>query len=429
MRDERTRRGGAVVAGLVAMCATAVRGQCEPDFLPVTDDFNNGAVHALTEHNGALYAGGSFTATASSANVNRVARWDGSNWHPLGAGLGPGILPDTTRPVGALCSFAGGLIAGGSFGSAGGSAIQRIARWDGTAWHPLGTGVNGPVNALHVYDGHLIAGGKFTTAGGAPANLIARWNGTTWSALHTGMSGGVAELRAIEALTVYNGELVASGYFDFAGGVPASSVARWNGQNWQNLGTGITFARGGIGLRALCVHDGWLIAGGNASQIVGVSVNRVARWNGTVWEPLGSGLGSHVYAAASYAGDLYVGGAFITAGGNQAFYFARWDGTQWGAASTGTTDDVRALTHHNGKLIVGGDFLGAGALSSRRWARWGCDSCYPDCNASGSLTVADFGCFQSKYVLGDPYADCNASGTLTVADYGCFQGKYVLGCP
>ncbi|MFM9995994.1 MAG: M12 family metallo-peptidase [Phycisphaerales bacterium] len=55
--------------------------------------------------------------------------------------------------------------------------------------------------------------------------------------------------------------------------------------------------------------------------------------------------------------------------------------------------------------------------------------CYPDCNGSGTLTVADFGCFQGKYVLGDLYADCNTSGTLTVADFGCFQGKYVLGCP
>ncbi|MFM9997154.1 MAG: hypothetical protein ACKVU4_15300 [Phycisphaerales bacterium] len=56
-------------------------------------------------------------------------------------------------------------------------------------------------------------------------------------------------------------------------------------------------------------------------------------------------------------------------------------------------------------------------------------TCYPDCNESGNLTVADFGCFQGKYVLGDLYADCNASGALTVADFGCFQGKYVLGCP
>ncbi len=55
--------------------------------------------------------------------------------------------------------------------------------------------------------------------------------------------------------------------------------------------------------------------------------------------------------------------------------------------------------------------------------------CYPDCNADGALTVADFGCFQTKFVLGDPYADCNASGTLTVADFGCFQSAFVGGCP
>ncbi|MFM9994599.1 MAG: M12 family metallopeptidase [Phycisphaerales bacterium] len=54
---------------------------------------------------------------------------------------------------------------------------------------------------------------------------------------------------------------------------------------------------------------------------------------------------------------------------------------------------------------------------------------YPDCNASGSLTVADFGCFQTKYVLGDPYADCNADAGLSIADFGCFQNKYVVGCP
>ncbi|MFM9997196.1 MAG: hypothetical protein ACKVU4_15515 [Phycisphaerales bacterium] len=57
------------------------------------------------------------------------------------------------------------------------------------------------------------------------------------------------------------------------------------------------------------------------------------------------------------------------------------------------------------------------------------ETCYPDCNQDASLGAADFGCFQSKYVLGDPYADCNASGSLTVADFGCFQAQFVVGCP
>jgi hypothetical protein len=57
------------------------------------------------------------------------------------------------------------------------------------------------------------------------------------------------------------------------------------------------------------------------------------------------------------------------------------------------------------------------------------EGCYPDCNADSALTVADFGCFQTKFVAGDPYADCNADGVLTVADFGCFQTKFVAGCP
>jgi hypothetical protein len=56
-------------------------------------------------------------------------------------------------------------------------------------------------------------------------------------------------------------------------------------------------------------------------------------------------------------------------------------------------------------------------------------ACYPDCTGEGSLTIADFGCYQSKFVAGDPYADCNASGTLTIADFACFQGSFVAGCP
>ncbi len=68
--------------------------------------------------------------------------------------------------------------------------------------------------------------------------------------------------------------------------------------------------------------------------------------------------------------------------------------------------------------------LGFGIVLNRT-----CPACYPDCNKSQTLTVADFTCFQTKFVAGDPYADCNQSGTLTVADFTCFQTKFVQGCP
>jgi hypothetical protein len=57
------------------------------------------------------------------------------------------------------------------------------------------------------------------------------------------------------------------------------------------------------------------------------------------------------------------------------------------------------------------------------------NTCYADCNASGTLTIADFGCFQLQFVISELYADCNASGTFTIADFSCFQGSFAAGCP
>ena len=36
---------------------------------------------------------------------------------------------------------------------------------------------------------------------------------------------------------------------------------------------------------------------------------------------------------------------------------------------------------------------------------------------------------RTKFVAGDPYGDCNADGQLTVADFGCFQTRFVAACP
>jgi hypothetical protein len=57
------------------------------------------------------------------------------------------------------------------------------------------------------------------------------------------------------------------------------------------------------------------------------------------------------------------------------------------------------------------------------------EPCYPDCNADGQLTIADFACFQTRFGAGLRYADCNDDGNLTIADFGCFQSRFANGCP
>jgi hypothetical protein len=56
-------------------------------------------------------------------------------------------------------------------------------------------------------------------------------------------------------------------------------------------------------------------------------------------------------------------------------------------------------------------------------------TCYADCNGDGALNLSDFGCYQTKFALGDPYADCNQDTVLNLSDFGCFQTKFALGCP
>ena len=55
--------------------------------------------------------------------------------------------------------------------------------------------------------------------------------------------------------------------------------------------------------------------------------------------------------------------------------------------------------------------------------------CGADCNADGVLNLADFGCFQTRFALGEPYADCNGDGILNLADFGCFTTRFSIGCP
>ena len=56
-------------------------------------------------------------------------------------------------------------------------------------------------------------------------------------------------------------------------------------------------------------------------------------------------------------------------------------------------------------------------------------ACYADCNGDGAANLADFGCFQTKFALGEGYADCNGDGVLNLSDFGCFTTRFAQGCP
>ncbi len=75
------------------------------------------------------------------------------------------------------------------------------------------------------------------------------------------------------------------------------------------------------------------------------------------------------------------------------------------------------------RSVVGVSHTASGSLHAFLWRR-----SLADCDASGSLTIDDFVCFQTLYAIGDPKADCDASGQLDIDDFICFQTAYAIGC-
>jgi hypothetical protein len=180
--------------------------------------------------------------------------------------------------------------------------------------------VDNAVYALAVSGSDMYAGGDFTHAGGVAANLIAKWNGTSWSALGSGMNA-TGFSPSVRALAVSGTNLYAGGYFTTAGGVAANNIAKWNGSSWSALGSGTDWDVG-----ALAVWGSDLYVGGSFSMAGAVAANGIAKWDGSNWSALGSGIGAGyagVFALAVSGNDLYVGGAFTRAGSKASAYLAR----------------------------------------------------------------------------------------------------------
>ncbi len=141
---------------------------------------------------GNLYVGGNFThalnADGTEVEANRVAMWNGTVWTNLGEGTtGSGFGWDNVYQM-TQCNdgyiYAVGDFTNIGFRTAGGPAANGFARWDGTNWYPVGAGLGGEVRAITINTNHndIYVGGRFWHGlheDGSVAHTwcVARWNG------------------------------------------------------------------------------------------------------------------------------------------------------------------------------------------------------------------------------------------------------------
>ena len=398
--------GALFAAGLMDMQGRVARFDGQAWHI-VGGDFD-GEVAALGSYRGVLIAGGNFR-NCQGVACGYVARWNGTTWESLGSG----IDPTDYAGVSAIETYGDRLIVGGWFMSCGFVATPGLAAWDGSSWSALPGMEAAYVNDLMVMDGKLHVAGSFAGHYGA----VAHWDGTTWTTDEldqwvlglasfkgrlTAVGGfygagcpnpkhftGVATLGPngwdglerwepsmhglahnagaadVSSAVLFRGDLVVAGTIGLAGDGSAWKripiPARWDGQSWQSVGNGSACSR---------------IVESVGSDLIAAGFMGIARFDGSEWRPMGSGLTGFPCAIAEYQGKIYVGGELQIRATNQSTTLAVFDGVEWSevpfAPNTAQWNAARvsALEAKDGLLYVGGNFEGSQTVGSPSIAAW-----------------------------------------------------------
>lgn len=320
-----------------------------------------------------LYVGGLFRTINGQPDTSIIGiRPDGSLLH----------LPNPkVSPVVVIRKWNGKLLAGG-FGG--------LAEYNGTSWQKIIPGAIATVWSLHPYQGKLLVGGMFLTDSSLNADydaVLKEWDGSTLTTFK-GIDS-IAHGFAVNAIAEYNGDLVIGGNIipNVGDSSKFKDILRWTGTSWKPLGnTGLP--GGGLdGVNDMVVLDGQLYVAGIFYEFNGSPGNCIARWDGTQWHRLGSGVGPGSVGIQDLAvqGDtLVVAGTFDIADGKTAWEVARYWNGHWCGNDVALDNVALCAVDYYGTVVVGGGFWTIDGDSCGKLAKvtsWG------DCFAQATTSV------------------------------------------
>ncbi len=363
-----------LMVSLSLLCSASwAAGWSEEFGVPGVEDVVTHAVNVVAEApDGSIYLGGEFT-MAGHAKVSNIVRWDPSSqsFSDLGGGVTNTSGIAGTGLVNAIAIHGDKVYVGGDFDRAGGISAVNIAVWDSNTetWSALGSGTNGNVFALYHDGTALYVGGSFSSAGAASVNNIASWNGSSFSALGSGVSVSHSPFSpTVRIITGDGSDIYVGGHFFSAGGSTVNHIAKWDGSNWSALGSGMN-STGGFFVDDISISDTTLFAGGNFTSAGGSGVNCVAQFDlgAGGWSALGSGVtcgafSNGVRALQVQGTTLHVGGNFTVAGATSTNGYAQWDTStsNWSATGSGTETGNSTVTDF---VLVASGLYAAGVFN------------------------------------------------------------------
>ncbi len=425
----RNRPTLAVPVGLAAFATTAPAHPPNLHFRGV-GDLPGGAFLSrafdVEYHPETLFSPSGVTVVGESEGASGVRAF---RWSPSTGIEDLGVLePEHTFSSASAPAYWGGSIIVGSSGTS--PAEQRAFFWEqGKGMTPVGppSGGSTPVTAhAQIEDISTACVGQAVTPGG----LVAYVGGPGFLIAMPSLGGVPEESAALDAN--WNGNRRAGYSRDPSGRIQAFYWTSFGGTQ----GIGFLNPTGFQESRARAINYFGDVVVGESSSLNGPI--EAFRWPGPSGTMVGLGdLPGGAFRSAALAvnwgnagiSSLVIVGWSEAADGERAFIWTEAAGMRdLNAVLAGSGYNFAGWTLRRatgisakGKAIAG---IGINPLGQTEgWVAYA--SCYHDCNGDLQKSVADFACFQTKFVAGHPYADCDDSGGLTVADFGCFQTAFV----
>ncbi len=306
-----------------------------------------------------LYVSGQFFAINNNG-IKAVAKWDGITWDSVGCPSGLDGGGNVFKEYNGRLHVAGTINDVCRIINKPGVHDLMVVNWDDTLWREIGywdgTVSNfGEISCMAVYKGELYVGGNILNIKGKLTKGIARWDGSKWRSVRSGITGG---WRDVSAMAVYRDELYIGGSFTGVDSQLCLGVAKWNGSTWSPVGSGIN-SNSSVGGMVVDTVKNVLYMVGGFDYAGGIKVNGVAQWDGTKWDSVGSPITNGGTGICMYRNKLFIGG-YSKRYTISDTVVASWDGKKW-TPHLGPDGTVRSLIEYQDKLIVGGAFNKVGS--------------------------------------------------------------------
>lgn len=317
-------------------------------------------IQTIGTYQGDVIHGGDFNVVGDQKSPYIARLDDVQNWQAISqltwSGSGQGNVQHVQE-------YNGELYATGTFNGANGAQVDGIAKYDGTNWTPVITGLNAYDGLMTVWDNKLIINGFYNGTQGP----VLAWDGNSITEVGNFILNGV-----FTDFTVYQGDLVVA---DLVSGT--SRLHAFDGNSWQTFGG----SSQGV-FRSLETEGDRLYVGGIFSSACSgvdfVNAENIYVWDGVGCDALGAGINNTtsfigINDIQAYGNGVIVTGRFDAAGGQTANSLAMWNGSSWSGFDQGLVDGEdegtgNALWFQGNTLYISGFFEQAGSALSHNFA-------------------------------------------------------------